>query len=148
MTKTTEVSPERNDESYRHRLAEIAAYLTDMSVRDLLREVFDYTDDGILVWLHPPKKRGKIAGCLVRGAAPYWKICANGRQYQRCHLVWVWHYGPVPEHMSIVHKNGDRLDDNIHNLVLRPPTNPERRRALQRVRMRRWRARRREQQAH
>jgi hypothetical protein len=32
-------------------------------------------------------------------------------------LVWESHYGPVPEGMEVHHRNGDKLDNRIENLV-------------------------------
>ena len=57
-------------------------------------------------------KSGDLAGYLDRG---YIRIMINYRFYLRSRLIWLWHYGYLPEN-RLDHINRIRDDDRIKNL--------------------------------
>ena len=73
------------------------------------------------------KHAGDIAGCKRKAYAVwhpskddkvgdvYTQIRINGSTYHAHHIIWLMHYGRLPEGV-IRHKNGDKLDDRIENL--------------------------------
>lgn len=83
-----------------------------------VRELFDYHEDGFLIWrIRPYKSRvevGKIAGG-PDGSHGYWKVQIDCRQYPVHRIIWLWHYGEMPKN-QIDHRNGIRHDNRIENL--------------------------------
>lgn len=51
------------------------------------------------------------------GSRRYKSKSFKGRDIQRSRLVWMEHNGPIPKGYHIHHKNGNKLDDCIDNLV-------------------------------
>ena len=100
-----------------------------------LRRLFTYRD-GALYWARPlPRSRAKpgdVAGCV--NAHGYHVVKIARKQYRRNRLVWIYHYGDIPEGMEIDHRDTDRSNDCVHNLRLatkaqnganrRPRSNP------------------------
>ena len=85
------------------------------------RELFDYRD-GFLYWRVKSSnntRMGHPAGYQRKNG--YRVISVNDRQCLAHRLVWLWHYGEVPE--EIDHRNGVRNDNRIENL--RPATRLE-----------------------
>lgn len=86
--------------------------------QDLLKELFDYTDDGYLIWRISPCQKpmlGKIAGTIrfikdkqVRS------IGINGKTYFASRLTFLWHKGFLPKEVD--HEDGDCLNNKISNL--------------------------------
>lgn len=93
-----------------------------MSPADV-RDVFDYRDDGVLLWAIRPAKRiaiGTPAGRVNRRrpcdrGRDLHVITFKGRTYTRGQLVFAWHYGVWPDRV-LGHANGDTLDDRVENL--------------------------------
>jgi hypothetical protein len=85
-----------------------------MLTQEQLREVLDYRD-GHLYWVldmcQGRIKAGQRAGCFGGG---YWKIKLFQKCYYAHRLVWLWHYGVLPD--IIDHINQDKLDNSISNL--------------------------------
>jgi hypothetical protein len=82
--------------------------------QDFLRALFDYKD-GNLYW------KFSVGGSTVKGGkagtdADYNVIRLFGTQYFTHRLIWIWHYGDIPE--EIDHINRKRLDNRIENLRL------------------------------
>jgi len=78
------------------------------------RELFYYRD-GTLYWRLKPSnnvKVGRPAGYQKKNG--YRAIFINGRQCLAHRIIWLWHYGNVPE--EIDHRNGVRNDNRIENL--------------------------------
>lgn len=85
-----------------------------------LREAFDYHPDGYLVWRIKPSKgpdrTGQIAGGKQRDGRRH--ICIDGFLAQANKLIWIWHYGQVPEGIDVDHIDNDGTNDRIENLQL------------------------------
>ncbi len=80
------------------------------------REIFDYRD-GNLYWRIRPSNNVKMsepAGYLRPDG--YRVIKADGRNHQAHRLIWIWHYGEVPEYID--HKDGNPRNNHIENLRL------------------------------
>src|SRR5690606_746777 len=105
-----------------------------------LRCLFEYQDDGALIWRVRPASdfssarkagwwnrnyAGKRAGWET--ARGYWAITIDGVQHQAHRLVWEYHNGLIPSYpkAEIDHINGNKLDNRIENLrvVSRPENN-------------------------
>lgn len=91
-----------------------------------LQELFTY-ENGALIWKPRPQsafrsyaafcmwnKRyaGRIAGC--RNGRGYWRIAINKRTYFAHRLIWLYHYGYMPE--TIDHINNNPSDNRLENL--------------------------------
>lgn len=87
--------------------------------KDILRDKFDYSPDGCLIWKISPSryvKKGQIAGTSyydVRGRK-HNKIVIDGQRYYTHRLIFAWHHGFFPEQVD--HKNQNRDDNRIENL--------------------------------
>lgn len=82
-----------------------------------IKELFDYREDGFVVWkINTGKKRliGVIAGC-PRGPDGYQRVGIMKKDYYIHHIVWAWHHGKWPN-KHIDHANGDPRDNRIENL--------------------------------
>ena len=107
--------------------------------QDLLRECFDYREDGSLIWKERPLKHfkdvgnqkrfntpfaGKVAGYYnkrvdsKRDDFGYYKVRITLEKSQgmfKLHrLVFLWHHGYLPEILD--HKDGDTMNNRIENL--------------------------------
>ena len=76
--------------------------------QDLLRELFDYRDDGVLI----RKSTGNAV--LLRDNYGYVNVRINGSMYKAHQVVWLWHHGRVPSETD--HINHVRHDNRIENL--------------------------------
>lgn len=82
-----------------------------------VRELFDYREDGKLVWKvkRSGTKRWKTAGCMHRNG--YVVVTYKGKQYPAHRLIWLWHHGYLPEKgTEIDHINRHRDDNRIENI--------------------------------
>lgn len=89
-----------------------------------LREMFTYDPHtGRLVWkkiaYKSTAKVGEVAGSIIRcPAGSRWRIGMARTIFFNARLVWIYHYGDIPQDMQIDHKNQNTLDDRIENLRL------------------------------
>lgn len=96
------------------------------SVQDLapdeVRELFDYSLDGNLLWRVPCAQRvrkGMVAGGIQNHqSGKRWQVKIRYRLYLRARVVWIHHYGPIPESLTVIHIDGDPLNDRVENLAL------------------------------
>jgi hypothetical protein len=82
-----------------------------------LNEIFVY-DEGRLFWKispHPRIKPGTEAGYYTSG---YIALELFKKVWKAHRIVWIMHYGEIPEGMLIDHKNGIGTDNRISNLRL------------------------------
>jgi len=83
---------------------------------DRVRELFDYRDDGRLIWKIASNnniKIGYVAGFI--GNHGYCTIQADGKAYPTHRLIYFWHHGYMPEN-NLDHINRIRTDNRIENL--------------------------------
>jgi len=86
--------------------------------KDLLHELFDYKDGQLIRKVNSgTAKIGDIAGCFSRHLG-YVLVSANGKQYRLHRLIYIYHYGDIPDKLQIDHINGNRIDNRIDNLRL------------------------------
>ncbi len=93
----------------------------ERSMQELLNELFEYRDGELIrkVSTRGSKSRvGDVAGYLSPSGRVY--VGVGGRYYARSRLVWIWHYGNIPDKMMIDHidNKGSKSDDRIENLRL------------------------------
>ena len=81
-----------------------------------VRELFDYRDDGCLIWKvsRGGVKKGDVAGCIC-ATCGYCLIKADNRIYKAHRLIYLWHHGYMPEN-NLDHINRIRTDNRIENL--------------------------------
>lgn len=84
--------------------------------QEILKEYFDYDDNqGRLIWkvkIGPGHSVGQKAGCIDPLGYHVTRVC--GKNYKTHRLIWLWHYGWLPEFID--HINRDRSDCRISNL--------------------------------
>ena len=81
-----------------------------------VRELFDYRDNGNLVWKVRLSRRtriGDIAG--TPSGAGYHVVIVDGRPNKTHRVIWLWHHGYTPEG-DLDHINRVKLDNRIENL--------------------------------
>ena len=85
--------------------------------QELLHSLFEYKD-GRLFWRESPSrnvKAGDVAGHF--GKRRYAQIRINGKYYLKHRLVYMYHYGHLPEAPLVIdHINRNRFDNSIENL--------------------------------
>ena len=63
---------------------------------------------------HPNKNKGK--GWI--NSKGYVKIKLNGKDVFEHKIIWIKHYGEIPKGFVIHHKDIDRKNNNIRNLIM------------------------------
>jgi hypothetical protein len=79
-----------------------------------VKELFDYSDDGELVWRanRANVKAGDIAG--YRRKDGYKMLCINYKKWLLHRLVYLWHKGTLPDYLD--HIDGNPWNNRIENL--------------------------------
>lgn len=80
-----------------------------------LRELFDYREDGVLLWRRPVARRikpGDVAGSVRPDGR--WGVTIKNRTYLLHRVIWAWHHDEWPP--LIDHENRNPLDNRIGNL--------------------------------
>jgi hypothetical protein len=79
-----------------------------------VKELFDYTDNGHLIWKtnRANMKAGDIAGYLRKDG--YWVMCVKYKRYLLHRLVYLWHKGTLPDYID--HIDGNPWNNRIENL--------------------------------
>lgn len=96
-----------------------------MITQDLLKELFDYREDGCLLRKYPASApnhlrypAGSVIGSLQKHTG-YVVAKINSKAHKVHKLVWLWHNGEeIPEGMTIDHINLNKADNRIENLRL------------------------------
>jgi hypothetical protein len=87
-----------------------------------VRELFDYREDGNLVWKQRPSNRikiGDVAG--FRRKTGYLEIRVDGTLYLGHRLIFLFNHGWLPEEVD--HQDNDQFNNRIGNL--RPATSSQ-----------------------
>ena len=76
-----------------------------------VRELFDYSAaDGTLLWKVACAQRvrkGMVAGGIQNHqAGRRWQVKIRYRLYLGARVVWIHHYGPIPESLTVIHIDG------------------------------------------
>ena len=82
-----------------------------------VRALFDYREDGKLIWKikRSGTKKWKTAGAMHRNG--YVVVTVAGKQYPAHRLIFLYHYGYLPEKGNeLDHINRQRDDNRIENL--------------------------------
>lgn len=96
-------------------------YTRPLPTHERLKELFDYTPSGNLIWRTRKDNASfnarfgqTVAGCLDYQS--YRTIYVDGLAYRAHRLVWKWHHGTDPGE-TIDHLNHKRDDNRIENLA-------------------------------
>lgn len=86
--------------------------------QELVKSLFDYHEDGYLIWKVKPRQNvniGDRAGhlCLDRGEYRY-SVMVYGKSYRVSRMIFFYHTGEWPA--TVDHENGITTDDRIKNL--------------------------------
>lgn len=92
--------------------------------QEFLRSRFAY-EDGKLIHLTSGKgrRKGQAVGTSQR-VDGYENVSfgssrvSQKKQYRAHRLIWVWHFGPVPEGLDLDHIDGNKFNNRIENLRL------------------------------
>jgi len=86
-----------------------------MVTYERVRELFDYRDDGKLIWKANKgiAKKGDVAGTINEYG--YSMIGIDHKIYRAHRLIWLWHKGYMPEY-GLDHRNRIRHNNWIKNL--------------------------------
>jgi len=86
-----------------------------------LRRLFSYSNCGNLIRLvggsGVKNNVGAVAGS-IRGKEGRIGVWIQGKQYLLHRLIWIWHYGDIPDKLEVDHYNRDKTDNRIENLRL------------------------------
>ena len=84
--------------------------------KEILNSLLDYTN-GCLYWKSSRGRHSK-AGDRAGSKQPngYRKICVSKKMYQEHRIIWMWHYGEIPENMEVDHIDRDPSNNKIENL--------------------------------
>ena len=80
------------------------------------REIFDYRDDGKLIWKvrkSSNTKIGSVAGSFYKNS--YSQVRVDAKDYMAHRVIWLWHHGYTPEG-DLDHINRVKSDNRIENL--------------------------------
>lgn len=91
--------------------------------QDQIKEIFEYCDGGLYwkndrVSVRIHSKKGTRAGNRNSSKKPYRRITIGKKSYLEHRLIWIYHYGDIPQNMVIDHINQIKYDNRIENLRL------------------------------
>jgi hypothetical protein len=95
----------------------------DPSQEELLQNFRYDPEIGALYWIGT-RRKGRLAGSITDHG--YWVIALDGthdspKQYKAHRLIWIYHFGTIPDGFQVDHKNAIRSDNHIENLQLATP---------------------------
>lgn len=83
---------------------------------EIVREMFEYHEDGYLIWsdhCRRPDKVGRRAGWMDRHG--YYEVMIYGKAHKVHRVIYMWHHGYMPEGI-VDHEDRDKLNNKIENL--------------------------------
>lgn len=89
-----------------------------MITQEELHELFDYREDGFLLWkirLSSKISVGDVAGYLSKRR---YVVIIHKKAYQLHQLIWIYHHGNIEKETRISRLNNNHLDNRIENLIL------------------------------
>ena len=87
--------------------------------QNLLREYFDYMEDGSLVWIKRRGRRGKIGATIGWVETDgYLKCQFFNHKYELHRIIWFFHNGPIPVGVEVGHIDKNPSNNRIENLRL------------------------------
>lgn len=87
-----------------------------MITQEYIRYLFEYHEDGLLIWKVNKAKRtkiGDIAGCY--SPCGYYYVGIDDKNYKLHRLIWIYHHGYISENL-IDHRDKNPLNNRIENL--------------------------------
>ena len=88
-----------------------------MITQKRIHELFEYREDGNLIWkINPAKnvKRGDVAGSL--SDTGYLRVRINEKDYRAHRIIFLYHHGYLTDGLSIDHIDGNKTNNCIENL--------------------------------
>jgi len=100
-----------------------------MLTKEELHNIFEYKD-GLLFWKVTRSSRAR-QGDLVGSDTGngYLKVCLDKRYYKLHRVIWVMHFGEIPDGLLIDHIDGNGFNNNISNLRLATDSENQRNRS-------------------
>lgn len=90
-----------------------------------LRTLFRY-EDGKLFWIVPKSQNARVGDEVGWEMDGYLCVEIDGRAYKVHCLIWILHYGEIPDGMEIDHRDTNRKNNRILNLRLATHTQNQR----------------------
>jgi hypothetical protein len=84
----------------------------------IVRELFEYREDGNLIWKYHPKNKnliGKVAGC-VDNYSGYVRVSILGKSWRAHRIIFLYHNGYLPKFPMTVDHIKNKNDNRIENL--------------------------------
>lgn len=76
-------------------------------------------EDGLLYWKIKPSNCVKVGDVAGKSRRNGYRLVGFGKERHPAHrIIWVMHFGEIPEFMEIDHINHDRSDNRLENLRL------------------------------
>jgi hypothetical protein len=90
-----------------------------MLTQELVKELFDYHEDGYLIWkqdqCNGKCKKGTRAGTKIPQGAGYYRVFVDGKLRKVSRIIFLWHKGYLPEGL-VDHEDRNKANDRIGNL--------------------------------
>jgi hypothetical protein len=90
--------------------------------QESLKERFDCGTDGKLIYTNPPKFLPHLKGTVAGGidSFGYLIVRFDNQAYKAHRLVWIWHFGEIPEGLQIDHIDRNKSNNSLENLRVVP----------------------------
>jgi hypothetical protein len=87
-----------------------------MITQERLHELFEYREDGTLVWRvdKGSAKKGMVAGSIRDSG--YYRMQINRKGYQLHRIIFLYHHGHLTDGLYIDHIDGNKTNNRIENL--------------------------------
>jgi hypothetical protein len=79
-----------------------------------VRELFDYREDGFLIWKISPAQRINIGDVAGTYSKEYASVYIGGNPYKVHRIIFLWHHGYMPHEVD--HRDLDTKNNRIGNL--------------------------------